>query len=157
MPKTRRLLFLALLFALAPAGHRAHAAPFCVQTNELPPQCDYVDPAECRKRAAELKGFCIAKKDEVVFQPGIGSYCVVDGSRQALCDYFDRTSCDFDARRANGVCIENIKSGEQVDPFQHDTNTLSGSTAQPEVPAGQTPQPLTAKSKARIRRLMHKN
>ena len=86
----------------APAG----AAPFCVTTASLPPQCLYVDPGNCRTRAAELHGVCTANPFEVPLTAGFGPYCVVDASRYTFCVYQDLASCSQAANRQRGsICV----------------------------------------------------
>jgi hypothetical protein len=99
------------------------AAPFCVQAQALPAQCEYFDAAQCRARAFELSGFCVANPGEMVIAAGgTDRYCLVLSSRQAQCIYPDRTSCDKDAGSANGVCMENAPPSVQENPYLYDIN-----------------------------------
>ena len=117
----RKISFITLTFLLP--GQPLLAAPFCVQTQAMPPQCDYYDAAQCRKRAAELKGYCVANPPELVIRAGgTGEYCLVLSSRDAQCLYPDRTSCENDAGPANGVCIEKSAVSVEKDPYQLDIN-----------------------------------
>src|SRR5262245_38627424 len=118
-PAVRKIFLLsAFIFYALPS----YAAPFCVQTQTAPVQCEYVDAAACRKRANELQAICVANPAELKLTPGIGKYCLVDSSRISQCIYTDRTSCEQDAARANGVCIENTTENVQQDPYQSDPN-----------------------------------
>jgi hypothetical protein len=117
-----RNIFLAMLAFILPAQPLS-AAPFCVQTQAMAPQCDYFDASQCRTRAAELKGYCTANPGELVITPGgTGKYCVVLASRHAQCIYADYTSCANDAVAANGACIEQSSEMIQQDPYQYDIN-----------------------------------
>ncbi len=109
------------LFLLLSATN-ANAAPFCVATQEIPAQCDYYDVAQCRDRANELRGVCIANQNEIILpQPSGGKYCMVDSSRTALCIYNDRDSCEDEAFRHKAVCIEAVRNQQvQPDPYQND-------------------------------------
>jgi hypothetical protein len=101
---------LAVTWLIAPPGvstRLASAAPFCVMTNALPPQCLYVDPSECRQRAVQLHGVCVANPAEFHVTAGVGPYCVADGTRYATCAYPDLESCTHAAdRRPGAVCIK---------------------------------------------------
>jgi hypothetical protein len=117
----RKTLFIMLAFALP--SQPLLAAPFCVQTQTTPQQCDYFDAAQCRTRAAELNGYCVANPGELVISPGgTGRYCLVLSSRHTQCLYADRTSCEKDAVSANGVCMENAPASVQEDPYRYDIN-----------------------------------
>jgi hypothetical protein len=99
------------------------AAPFCIQTQAVAAQCDYFDATQCRSRAMEQNGFCVANPAELVITPGgTGKYCLVLSSRQAQCIYADISSCQNDAGPANGVCIEKTPGNVQTDPYQFDVN-----------------------------------
>lgn len=93
-----------LAFLAAPVA--AQAAPFCLQTEALPPQCIYYDPDNCN-RAARLQsptGSCSANPREVRIAARGGEYCIVTGERVANCVYVDRISCDRSAARHHAVC-----------------------------------------------------
>ena len=96
-----RLLQALLLTLPVPAI----AAPFCVQTQALPPQCIYYDSGSCQQRATQLNGICSVNANEVRLTPSIGHYCLVTGGSAAECIYVDITSCDKEARRQQGACI----------------------------------------------------
>jgi hypothetical protein len=83
----------------------AIAAPFCVQTQTVPPQCIFYDAASCQQRATQLNGSCMVNANEVRLTPSIGHYCLVTGGSAAECIYVDITSCDKEARRQQGACI----------------------------------------------------
>lgn len=118
---SRIIFFFTLAFMLA--WGPAFAAPFCVQTQAMPPECAYVDAVQCRKRASQLKGLCVANAAELVIPPGgTGRYCLVLSSRYAQCVYADRDSCERDAGPASGVCIEKTPSSVQEDPYKLDIN-----------------------------------
>lgn len=99
------------------------AAPFCVQAQGLAPECSYFDAAQCRKRAKEMQGYCVANAGEMIITPGgTERYCLVTSSRQAQCVYADRPSCLKDEVPAAGVCIERSAESIQQDPYKLDIN-----------------------------------
>lgn len=121
MHDPRIITLLALIF-MVPATPSL-AAPFCVRTQELPPQCEFVDPVQCRHRAEELHGLCTANPAELVIRSGeTEPYCLVLSSRTAECIYADRSSCEQDAAPAGGVCIEHSELNVPVNPYLHDVN-----------------------------------
>ena len=105
-----RLLQALLLTLPVPAI----AAPFCVQTEALPPQCIFYDSGSCQQRATQLNGNCVVNGNEVRLTPSIGHYCLVTGGSAAECIYVDITSCDKEARRQQGACI--IAPGRSESP-----------------------------------------
>jgi hypothetical protein len=97
----RRSSVLMLALALS-AG--ARAAPFCLQTQAVEPQCIYYDADSCRKEAQRQGGLCSANAKEVKLTPNVGQYCVVTSQRVSQCTYLDRTSCTAEAIRQHGAC-----------------------------------------------------
>lgn len=83
----------------------AIAAPFCVQTEALPPQCIFYDSGSCQQRATQMNGNCVVNSNEVHLTPSIGHYCLVTGGSAALCIYVDINSCNKEAQRQQGACI----------------------------------------------------
>lgn len=116
----RNRIFLLLALTLWP--QIAAAAPFCVETRGIHPQCHFFDATECRRRSIQLSGVCTANLTEITLLPGIGKYCLVYSNRTALCSYADRGSCDSDALRNGGVCIDNRPQGKQKDLYRLDPN-----------------------------------
>jgi hypothetical protein len=57
----------------------AIAAPFCVGTEAVPPQCIYYDANSCQQRALQLgsTGQCSVNPNEAHLTPSIGHYCLV--------------------------------------------------------------------------------
>jgi hypothetical protein len=109
--------------ALIFSAHPLSAAPFCVQTQATAAECLYYDAAQCRTRAYELNGFCVANPGELVISPGgTGKYCLVLSSGQAQCLYADFTTCQNDAGPASGVCMEKSPQTTQDDPYKFDIN-----------------------------------
>ena len=107
-----------LLLLAAPAG--AMAAPFCVQTQALPPQCIYFDAASCNQRAQQLGGLCSVNRREMRVSRGLGHYCVLTSERASSCIYADRGNCENDARQQGGVCVDSPSRPEspRVDPYR---------------------------------------
>jgi hypothetical protein len=82
------------------------AAPFCVQTEALPPQCMFFDAGSCNQRAMELHGTCAVNRQEVHVSAGLGHYCLLTSSLVSMCIYADRGNCDRDAQQQRGVCVD---------------------------------------------------
>ena len=103
------LLSLLVLGILMPAA--GHAAPFCLQSDAIPPQCIYFDAALCAKDAAKQGGECSANRAEVVLVPNVGKYCMVTSQRASLCIYASITSCQNAAKAQGGACVELYGTG----------------------------------------------
>lgn len=115
LPRSRRVhLWSGLLLACIATPAVALAAPFCLRTQALTPQCIYADPAQCERDASRQGGVCSVNTDAVTLNPGIGQYCMVTGSLVSLCVYPDRGTCLQDALRHNGACVE----APQLAPFK---------------------------------------
>ena len=63
---------------LAGSAGPALAAPFCIESQALPPQCNYFDAAQCQSDAARQGGVCSANPQQLTLQPGIGQFCLVN-------------------------------------------------------------------------------
>ena len=97
------LLALALVTS---AAKPATAAPFCLTTNVLSPQCIYVDPAECRARAVQIHGACVANPTEMRAFSGHQAFCATDATLMALCEYPDLASCSRAVEHRSGsLCV----------------------------------------------------
>ncbi|HVY13908.1 MAG TPA: hypothetical protein VHB27_01675 [Rhodopila sp.] len=84
----------------------AQAAPFCIKSQILPPQCIYQDAQQCAKEAQRQGGVCSANPDELTLTPGNGKYCMVTSTHASLCAYGDRATCARDAASQGGVCTD---------------------------------------------------
>ena len=106
----------------------AAAAPFCVQTRAVPPQCIYVDAGSCNKRAAQLGGECVPNRNELRVSGGIGHYCVVSSNRVPLCIYPDRENCDTEAKHQGGVCMiaPDRPESPAADPYHDIRPSMAG-------------------------------
>ncbi|HTW71819.1 MAG TPA: hypothetical protein VME47_18185 [Acetobacteraceae bacterium] len=104
---------------LAATGGPAFAAPYCVQSQALPPQCDYYDPSLCQENANRQGGVCAENPQEARLQPGIGQYCVVTAGGASNCSYADRGTCAAEAQRQKGACVEApaIAPAKAPDPY----------------------------------------
>jgi hypothetical protein len=104
------------------------AAPFCVQTVDIPPQCIYVDASSCRQRATQLGGSCTVNPAELHVSGGVGHYCLLTSSLVSSCIYSERGSCELDAQRQQGVCIEAPSRPEspKADPYHDIRPSLAG-------------------------------
>jgi hypothetical protein len=98
----------------------AAAAPFCVQTQALPPQCIYFDAGACNQRARELGGTCSVNTAETHVATGLGHYCLFTSNQVSLCIYPDRDACDTEARHQQGVCVmaPNTPESPAPDPYR---------------------------------------
>jgi hypothetical protein len=99
----------------------AVAAPFCVYSEALPPQCIYFDPASCAKRATQLGAYCSVNGNEVQLSTALGHYCLVTSGLHSSCIYVDEANCTRDARQQGGACVKSETSPDSpaADPF-HD-------------------------------------
>jgi hypothetical protein len=106
-----------LLGLLIPVG--AQAAPFCIGSEAVPPQCIYYDANSCSKEAVRQGGICSANPKEVRITTNVGQYCVVTSQQVALCYYSDRASCANAATRLQGACISrpDVAPSGAPDPF----------------------------------------
>lgn len=124
MREMKRLIGLVILAIPLPVS----AAPYCVQTQALPPQCLYFDPASCNTRAEQLRGNCTVNPDEIHVTPGLGHYCLMTSGEVSSCIYADRDDCDREAIHQQGVCIESPNRPESPapDPYRDIRPLLSG-------------------------------
>jgi hypothetical protein len=83
----------------------AQASPYCVQTQAIPAQCIFVDPASCNTRATQLGGTCTVNPSEIHVAPGLGHFCLLTAGQISSCVYADRADCDREAKHQQGVCI----------------------------------------------------
>jgi hypothetical protein len=109
-----RILLLAAVGLAAVPG--ANAAPFCVQSEGVPPQCLYFDAASCDAHARQMHGSCTANSSELHVSPGPGHFCLITSGPVSSCMYFDGASCDVEAKRQHGVCIEQPARSESPPP-----------------------------------------
>jgi len=106
--------FAGLASQMAPPT--ALAAPFCVQTQALPPQCMYYDAASCEQRANQLGGLCSVNRKEVRVRPGLGHYCLLTSGLVSSCIYADRGTCQRDAVQQHGACVDTPARPESPAP-----------------------------------------
>jgi hypothetical protein len=97
----------------------AHAAPFCIGTESVPPQCIYFDADSCRREAARQGGVCSANAKEVRVSTNLGQYCVMTSQQVSLCIYLDRRSCEIAAGQQHGACVSSpgVAPSGAPDPF----------------------------------------
>ena len=117
--------------AALPAGRLAIAAPYCVQTEAIPPQCLYADAASCNARAKQMQGYCTVNTKELRIAPGIGHFCMLTSGNVSTCLYPDSDSCNAEARRQQGVCVAAPARDESPapDPYRHIRPLTVGSGA----------------------------
>ena len=96
------LSVVAFVFLIGP--RKSEAAPFCLSTLGIAPQCLYYDADICRRDALKQGGSCEPNPEETRVGYGSGQYCLVISQGASLCSYFDRDSCEIDARRQHGAC-----------------------------------------------------
>ncbi len=100
-PRLPGLAVLAVAF-----GTPAAAAPFCIQSQILPPQCIYYDAQQCSLAAQRQGATCAANPAELKLSAGNGPYCVVTSSQASVCAYADRGTCAREAARQQGTCTD---------------------------------------------------
>ncbi len=98
------MLTIALLVGLPATA--AEAAPFCIRSQVLPPQCIYQDAQQCDREAQRQNGVCSANPAELKLTPGNGKFCVVTSSQISNCNYFDRNTCARAAASLQGTCTD---------------------------------------------------
>jgi hypothetical protein len=115
MHRFQRLMQTLLLAVPLPAI----AAPLCVESETVPPQCFYYDAGACNQRAAQMGGHCSVNSNELRLTPSIGHYCLLTTGLTALCIYTDENMCQQEARRQQGACIIAPSRPESppVDPY----------------------------------------
>lgn len=118
------LWLVALLATPAPVL----AAPFCVQTQAIPPQCLFTDAAECNVRAAQMGGTCTVNSDDVHVSSGLGHYCLLTSGLVSSCIYADRADCDQEARHQQGLCVvaPNRPESPSPDPYRDIRPSMAG-------------------------------
>jgi hypothetical protein len=92
------------------------AAPFCVQTQAIPPQCIYFDAESCNDRAREMGGTCSVNTAEAHISAGLGHYCLFTSAQVSACIYPDRGACDAEAQHQHGVCVAEPNPSESPTP-----------------------------------------
>ena len=106
----------------------ALAAPFCAQSQAVPPQCLYYDAQECAKEAARMGGFCAPNPAELKVSGGIGHYCLLTSSGLASCIFADLGECNAEAKHQQAACIQAPGSPESpaADPFRNIRPLMAG-------------------------------
>ena len=106
----------------------AVAAPFCVYSEALPPQCIYFDAASCGKRAAQLGAYCSVNGDEVHISAGLGHWCLLTSGLVSSCVYVDQGNCNRDAARQHGVCVKSpgLPESPAADPYHYIRPSMAG-------------------------------
>jgi hypothetical protein len=99
LASTSRLAVLAVLMA-----QPVMAAPFCIQSQVLPPQCIYYDARQCNQEAQRQGAVCNANPADLKLTDGPGQFCVVTSGHFSVCAYLDRPSCEQEAARQHGTC-----------------------------------------------------
>lgn len=106
--------------ALVMSATPALAAPFCIQSQTLPPQCNYYDAQECQHDAARQGGVCsVNPQQKAMLQPGEGQYCIVTSGGASACVYADRGTCMREAEREGAACTTapTIAPAKAPDPY----------------------------------------
>jgi hypothetical protein len=114
LASTSRLAALAVLVA-----QPVMAAPFCLSTQVVPPQCIYYDARECNQEAQRQGGYCGTNPTELRLTDGPGQFCVVTSGHFSVCAYVDRPSCEQEAARQHGTCAVSTRhvAVGSPDPF----------------------------------------
>lgn len=118
-------LFGLLVFSTPMA---ALGAPFCLQTQAVPPQCMYYDANECAQDAQKQGGLCTPNPAEVKVSAGIGHYCLMTSSGASSCIYADIQNCEADAQRQQAACVQapNAPETPGADPFRQVRPLMAG-------------------------------
>jgi hypothetical protein len=104
------------------------AAPFCVRTEAVPPQCIYDDAALCNARATQMGGNCLPNPAEWHVTVGSGHFCLLTSGRTASCIYADPGTCATDAQHQQGVCVPapNRPESPAPDPYRDIRPSMAG-------------------------------
>lgn len=118
----------AAVLTIVAASPVTQAAPFCVQTQAIPPQCIFVDASSCNERAMQMGGTCTVNPTEVHVSAGLGHYCLLTSSRVSACIYADRGACELEAQHQHGVCIDAPDRPEspRADPYRDIRPSMAG-------------------------------
>ena len=110
------------------AGHQLAAAPFCVRTDAIPPQCIFFEAASCNTRAMQMGGTCVPNPAEWPVTVGSGHFCLLTSSRVASCIYVDAGTCAIDAHHQQGVCVPaaNRPESPAPDPYRDIRPSMAG-------------------------------
>ncbi len=117
--RTAELLAGLLAVAALPAP-AALAAPFCLETQTVPPQCIYFDVNDCRREASHQQAACVINPQEASLTPSGGAYCVVTSGLASSCDYQDASACFREAVHQGGICVSApaAPAGNTPNPYQ---------------------------------------
>jgi hypothetical protein len=83
----------------------AIAAPFCLTSDAIPPQCIYYDAGLCQREAGHQVAECVVNTKEVRLTPSIGAYCLVTSTLASQCIYHDLDSCSKSAAPQQATCV----------------------------------------------------
>ena len=117
-PRCRMATVAGLVLLVAPLP--VAAAPFCVQTQAIPPQCLYFDAQSCNDRARQMGGTCTVNTEEAHISAGLGHYCLFTSAQVSACIYPERDACDAEAKHQHGVCVAapNATESPAPDPYR---------------------------------------
>lgn len=95
------------------------AAPFCIESQALPPQCMYYDAASCQREATRQQAACSVNVKELPLSNNVGQYCMVSSDGASQCFYSDRTTCAAAATRQHGLCTNapTVAPSAAPDPY----------------------------------------
>jgi hypothetical protein len=98
----------------------AQAAPYCIQSVGLPPQCLFGDVSQCRREALRVNGVCGLNPKEVLLpKTPAGRFCLVHNGPIVECIYVDRRTCDTESARRSAICVDSARPGTpDVDIFR---------------------------------------
>jgi hypothetical protein len=100
------------------AQHAAFAAPFCLTSLAIPPQCLYYDVTLCNRDSAKQGGNCVPNPAEQHAGVGSGQYCMMTSQGVTLCNFLNRESCAAEAVRQHGACYHDEQRAAGVpDPY----------------------------------------
>ena len=117
-------LVAAAVLAVLLAPPVTPAAPFCVQTQAIPPQCIFVDAGSCNERATQMGGTCYGQSRRSAGVPRIGPLLSAHVLAGLACIYADRGACDREAQHQHGVCVDAPSTAGE--PTRRSVSTTSG-------------------------------
>jgi hypothetical protein len=114
---TIRALSVGLFGLLLPCS--VLAAPYCLESQALPPLCIYYDASSCQREAIRQQAACSVNAQELPLSHNVGQFCMVTSQGISQCFYSDRATCAADATRQHGLCTDapTVAPSAAPDPY----------------------------------------
>lgn len=113
------IFIIVLMVVICSSAVSRAAATFCVETNNMAPQCFYYDAEQCQKAANAAGGVCTHNSQEGAVGFGNSVYCKVRSDRVSECIYDDYSSCTASAAKDKSICVRNSRKAKPPQPFKY--------------------------------------